>query len=512
MEDPKIDKTIHAIQNWNKLECEGCKKTFDREKFFKHLSHAKNCKNVYGDERYNVLKNQKRKENDKDSRADARKWANFEDMVLEQKIAEENGENWKENHEIGLLLKCDGCDENYFTDTFFKHISHSKRCKEVLGKEKFELMKKEKRKMVRHQSYKKNEAKRKDEAKIYHSTHKQTRNDKKKEKYNEKREENLKQLQIMKKEAAIKAGKIQRKIAKENFEKYSRLELAVWKNCRIKDIKKFEATNVREDLSSQISTLTYELNETFKDFEKRIDEIVLSTNEINEMKALKSVHDNFNVDFRNHHTKVDDSFKEMAANLATRILCFQCIYLKKIGGLYQCDGSGCDVFSAQSNNSKKSSKTNSKNTTSGDKNIIRKRKPVTLMNELEKEVEHDDDFKVELKKKKTKKTNDQLTSQSKANRKKKNPKKKATKNLDYDNADGFQVTPNSRKGIVDFQVKSVTGKSSPSKQISNPNIISNPEKNQTDLMKERLAMNEVTQSYITTKSKPKFTFSKLLKD
>ena len=149
-EDPKIDKTILAIRNWTKkLECEACKKTFDRENFFRHLSHAKKCKDFYGDERYNVLKKEKRKENEKDSKAEARKWANFDDMVLEQKIAEENGENWEELHEIGYMLKCEGCDESYLTDTFFKHISHSKRCKEVLGKEKFELMKKEKRKMVR---------------------------------------------------------------------------------------------------------------------------------------------------------------------------------------------------------------------------------------------------------------------------------------------------------------------------------------------------------------------------
>ena len=137
------------------------------------------------------------------------------------------------------------------------------------------------------------------------------------------------------------------------------------------------------------------------------------------MKALKSVHDNFNVDFRNHHTKVDDSFKEMASTLATRILCFQCIYNKKIGMLFNCDGSGCDVVS-KSENSKKSSKSTSKNSTLENKKI-RKRKPVTVMNELEKEFENDDDFKVEPKKKKPKKSNDQLNSQSKANRKKKNP-------------------------------------------------------------------------------------------
>ena len=77
------------------------------------------------------------------------------------------------------------------------------------------------------------------------------------------------------------------KIATEHFEKYSRHELAVWKNCRNKDINKFESTNVREDLSSKINTLTYDLNKTVTEFEKKIDKIVLSTKEINEMLMMK---------------------------------------------------------------------------------------------------------------------------------------------------------------------------------------------------------------------------------
>ena len=516
MEDPNIDKTIHAIrnaQNSDEFECEGCKKTFKIQKFFRHLSHAQKCKDSYGYERYNVLKKERRKDIDRVSRAEARKWANFDDMAIEQKIAEENGENWEELHEIGFMLKCEGCDESYSTDTFFKHISHSKRCKEVMGKEKFELMKKEKRKMVRSQSYKNNLVKRKEQDKNYHSKHKKTRNDRKNKKYNEQRQERLKQLNIKNQEGH---EEIQMKIATEHFEKYSRHELAVWKNCRNKDINKFESTNVREDLSSKISALTYELNKTVTEFEKKIDQIVLSTKEINEIKELETIHDNFKIEFRDHHSKVDDSFKEMAATLATRILCFQCIYLKKIGGLFKCDGSGCDVIST-SENSKKSSKTTPKNSTSKKNNNIKKRKPATLVNELEKDVENDDDFKVELKKKKLKKNDDQPTSQAKVNRKKKNPKK-TTKDLDYDSADDFQIKPNSKESNIYSKVKSVPPKSSPKKQISNQNENSNPEKVistitiQTDSMKQSESKNEVTQHYGTTISKPKFTFSKLLKD
>ena len=481
------------------------------QKFFRHLSHAKKCKESYGDERYNVIKKERRKDIDRVSRAEATKWASFDDLALEQKIAEENGDNWEQFHENGLILKCEGCDESYFTDTFFKHISHSKRCKEILGEEKFESMKKEKRKMVRHQNYKNNEVKYKEKAKIYHSKNKKTRNDRKKEKYNEERQEILKELEIKKKEEAVKSAIISRKHARDDFEKYSRHELALWKNCRNKDINKFEATNVREDLSTKISTLTFELNETVREFEKKIDNIVLSTKEMNEMKEIKSLHNNFRSEFRNHHTKVDNSFKEMAAILATRILCFQCIYMKSVGGLFECDGSGCDE-SSKSEKAKESSKT-TKNSVMENKNDIRKRKAVTV----EKEVENngDDDFKIEVKKKKPKKSekaNDELTSQSKDNLKnfKKKPKK-TPKNLalDYDSADDFQVEPNLKKtsnpkgSNVDFKVKPVPYKNNPKKQIDTPKDNSNPLKI-TFTIKTKIDLNK--------KLKPKFKFSKIQKD
>ena len=94
---------------------------------------------------------------------------------------------------------------------------------------------------------------------------------------------------------------------------------------------------------------------------------------------------------------------------------------------------------------------------------------------MEKDVENDDDFKVELKKKKLKKNYDQPTSQAKVNRKKKNPKK-TTKDLDYDSADDFQIKPNSKESNIYSKVKSVPPKSSPKKQISSQNKNFNPEK------------------------------------
>ena len=118
----------------------------------------------------------------------------------------------------------------------------------------------------------------------------------------------------------------------------------------------------------------YVLRFEIENLNKKIDNIVLSTKEINEMKEINSLHDNFRSEFRAHHIKVDNSFKEMAATLATRILCFQCIYMKSVGGLFECDGSGCDG-SSKSEDSKESSKT-TKNSVVENKNYIRKRKEV----------------------------------------------------------------------------------------------------------------------------------------
>ena len=68
-------------------------------------------------------------------------------MTLEDhlEVFKEEGESLDDNIENGFMIKCEGCNLIFNTDTFFKHASHAKKCKEVYG-ERLEIMKKEKRK------------------------------------------------------------------------------------------------------------------------------------------------------------------------------------------------------------------------------------------------------------------------------------------------------------------------------------------------------------------------------
>ena len=60
--------------------------------------------------------------------------------------------------EDGYMIKCEGCGQLLRKDIFYKHASHSKKCKEAYGS-RLEAMKKEKRQEVRFHSYQKNKEK-----------------------------------------------------------------------------------------------------------------------------------------------------------------------------------------------------------------------------------------------------------------------------------------------------------------------------------------------------------------
>ena len=72
--------------------------------------------------------------------------------------AKEKGGTLKDMIKDGYMIKCEGCGQLLHNDTFFKHASHSKKCKEAYGP-RLEIMKKEKRKEVKSFSYKKNKEK-----------------------------------------------------------------------------------------------------------------------------------------------------------------------------------------------------------------------------------------------------------------------------------------------------------------------------------------------------------------
>ena len=133
-----------------------------------------------------------RKERIKDinrkSQALSRKKDNDVDIEETKENFEESGIDWDEALEIGTVIKCEGCDQTFFGGTFYKHVSHTKKCKDAYGA-RFELMKKENRRIIRSISYNKNSEK----ARKYHLDNKESRNSRKKQRYNEDKEKELKQ-------------------------------------------------------------------------------------------------------------------------------------------------------------------------------------------------------------------------------------------------------------------------------------------------------------------------------
>ena len=99
---------------------------------------------------------------------DATKEAKEKDCTLEEMIEDD------------YMIKCEGCNQLLHTDTFFRHASRAKRCKEAYGP-RLEAMKKEKRRDVKAFSYKKNQAKSKD----YYLKNKEKISEQKKERFQE---------------------------------------------------------------------------------------------------------------------------------------------------------------------------------------------------------------------------------------------------------------------------------------------------------------------------------------
>ena len=117
---------------------------------------------------------------------DATKEAKEKDCTLEEMIEDD------------YMIKCEGCNQLLHTDTFFRHASRAKRCKEAYGP-RLEAMQKEKRRDVKAFSYKKNQAKSKD----YYLKNKEKISEQKKERFQE--------------------NKLKKKEAKEKKDRYFKL-------------------------------------------------------------------------------------------------------------------------------------------------------------------------------------------------------------------------------------------------------------------------------------------------
>ena len=158
--------------------CEGCGKYCkDVETFFRHVSHAKKCQDAYG-ERYQTMRNERRNEVERRKNQSYRPYNR--DLKDATKEAKEKDCTLEEMIEDDYMIKCEGCNQLLHTDTFFRHASRAKRCKEAYGP-RLEAMKKEKRRDVKAFSYKKNQAKSKD----YYLKNKEKISEQKKERFQE---------------------------------------------------------------------------------------------------------------------------------------------------------------------------------------------------------------------------------------------------------------------------------------------------------------------------------------
>ena len=111
--------------------CKNCGKKFPFESFLKHVTHVKKCEKFYGKVKMSSLKLEHGEV----------KWKKHDREKYEAK-AQNNGEKSK-------MMKCEGCEETLPEERFYKHVSHSKKCLNSFGKDKWDAMKKKRRADVR---------------------------------------------------------------------------------------------------------------------------------------------------------------------------------------------------------------------------------------------------------------------------------------------------------------------------------------------------------------------------
>ena len=313
--------------NKDVIECEGCKTPFVQKDFFRHVSHNKKCKDTYGEERYRDMRKERIKDINRKSQALSRKKDNDVDIEETKDNFEESGIDWDEALEIGTVMKCEGCDQTFFGGTFYKHVSHTKKCKDAYGA-RFELMKKENRRIIRSISYNKNSEK----ARKYHSDNKEFRNSRKKQRYNEDKEKELKQKELKRAKEIEKDKNQLRKSGDENIKR----QLTIWKNCRITDINKFKSISINDNQTSQINDLSSKIQETVKEFELKSNNLAIRVKDISSIKEISSCYHALHEEWRSHLEAVDSIFNNLAMSLATRTKCFWCTYMKLEKGIYPC--------------------------------------------------------------------------------------------------------------------------------------------------------------------------------
>ena len=299
--------------------CEGCNETYeDVETFFRHVSHAKKCKAIYG-ERFEKMRDERKKEVGRKKVQKFRSLQHETNLKDEEEACETDGGSLNDLIDDGYMIKCEGCNQILQTDTFFKHASHAQKCKAVYG-ERLEIMKTEKRKKVQQISFEKNHEKNKEKQQDYYVKNKAS--------VRKKRSSTFQENSI--KEDIIKKEKMLNTALRENND---RLESKIgklinaWKQCRGMDVKEFtkKYDTVKDaDICSKILSMKEKVDKTVKQFQNKLKNSEVEW-QLRDRKKYNLVLEELIEEWMMYARKVDHSFKELEKASGKKLTCYQCI-------------------------------------------------------------------------------------------------------------------------------------------------------------------------------------------
>ena len=320
----KTQTVTEASKTEEKVVCEGCRNEFEFTSLLRHIARNDDCKEEYGD-RFETMKKERKFISKQKclKKSQEKKWQQTASVLSEDPAKME------ESFKTGYILKCEGCDTNFTTHEFFKHVSHKKTCKSVYG-ERFNELKKAKRRIVSRMSGKRQ--KRKEKAKAYEVENAEIIAKRKKKKYQEKRQKDL-----LEKKEEDRKEKHRRAIEMHHLR--AKHHLNEWKKCRLSDHKKFSDFNQDDDFNEKIADMKIKIDEVVKKYSKRIEQIYNESKEMdedegnaklacNQMKEL--VESMEHGDFAQEIEEFDKAFEEIANSQNDILTCFDCERMRLI--------------------------------------------------------------------------------------------------------------------------------------------------------------------------------------
>ena len=240
-----------------------------------------------------------------------------QDVLQEVEEMCEEGESLDDLINDGFMIKCEGCDQILKTNTFFKHASHSQKCKAVYG-ERLEMMKKEKRRKIRQISHNKNKEKNKQIVKEYQSKNKESIGKRRAKKF---LENSAKEKEIREDE------RISSRLNNRNITLDRTLKklISKWKDCRCQDVKEFRKSDAmlkNNAISIEIANMNQKVNETAKQYETKLENTIEESRDRRKLNLdLQQIFE----DWKMYAKKTDHSFKDIEKATGRNLTCYQCI-------------------------------------------------------------------------------------------------------------------------------------------------------------------------------------------